>query len=187
MQFLKSFNFFLLAMLAMSFSCHTSFGQIDSEEAQKVKGEATHEFLYNPVYTYIGTLELKYEYLLNEKSGAGMRYLYTFNHEFIELRQDISLFYRRYYGKKYAGGFYNEVFLSYNSVENTESFIQNEQLFDVNQLSHNVGIGFGLGTKLISKDGILLDLGVGIGYNFYRSDFNDRAIPRLITSFGFRF
>ncbi|MCH8533586.1 MAG: hypothetical protein LAT51_00830 [Flavobacteriaceae bacterium] len=179
-----------LLLLSFTMVCISSFAQDESSafvENSKKEAHKKNDFLYNPVYTYIGAIDLTYERIINEKSGAGVRFTYTFIDEFIDLKTDLALFYRRYYGNKPAGGFYNEAYLSYNRVENHQQSLMNGEGMSILERSNNLGIGFALGTKLISKDGILLDLGAGVAYNFYRSDFNNRVIPNLIVNFGFRF
>jgi len=179
-----------LLFLGFTMVCFSSFSQDDSSafvEESKKEIQKENDFFYNPVYTYIGAIDLTYERLIDEKSGAGIRFTYAFIDEFIDLKSDIALFYRRYYGKKPSGGFYNEAYLTYNSVQSQQENTINGEETSLLERSNNLGIGFALGTKLISKDGILLDLGAGIAYNFYRSDYNNRIIPRLIVNFGFRF
>jgi|GEM_PF-6456809 len=179
-----------LLVLGFTMISNSSFAQDNTSifvEKTKKETQKKNDFLYNPVYTYIGAIDLTYERLINEKSGAGIRFTYAFIDEFIDLKSDIALFYRRYYGKKPAGGFYNEAYLTYNRIQSQQENTINGEEMSLVERSNNLGIGFALGTKLISKDGILLDLGAGIAYNFYRSDFNNRVIPNLIVNFGFRF
>lgn len=146
-----------------------------------------HELRLNALYLLIGALEVNYEYLLNENSGVGLSGLYTFDDDLWEYKYNINGFYRHYFGKKYAGGFYGEVFLSYNGIEDYYYYSNNGSWSWDERTSHNLGAGFAFGTKLISKDNILLDIGAGLSRNIISSGNDDWLVPRFNISFGYRF
>ena len=67
----------------------------------------------------MGTFEATYERILNEKSSLGISTLYVFNNE--NSNEDINFmlspYYRRYFGKKTASGFFVEGFGMLSSID----------------------------------------------------------------------
>lgn len=155
--------------------------------AQPEKEILQHELSLNALYVILGALEAKYEYLLNENSGVGISAMYTFDDDLWEYEYYVTGHYRQYFGKKYAGGFYGEAFLMYNSIEDYEYYFTNGNSYIEEDNSHNLAIGFGFGTKLISKNNLLLDVGLGLGRNFISSGDEDFLVPRFNVNFGYRF
>lgn len=142
---------------------------------------------------------MSYEYLHNEESSFGISaqvaldpdiYGYEWN---VKRNYAITPYYRHFFSKKYARGFFIEAFGSLNggiyeeyvTYEYDESCgcysdIYNE--YDYKDLAFGIGVG----GKFVSKLGFVGELHAGIGRNL----FNDQApevIGRLGVSLGYRF
>ncbi len=164
--------------------------QVSTENTIETNQEVTpqHELSLNALYLLLGAFEARYEYLLNENSSLGASGLYTFDDGLWDYKYNLNGFYRHYFGKKYAGGFYGELFLSYNGIEDYHYYRNTNGSWSWDEkTSHNLGAGFAFGTKLISKDNLLLDIGAGLSRNFISSGYDDWLVPRFNISFGYRF
>lgn len=138
------------------------------------------ELSINALYLLLGGFEIRYEHLLSESSSVGALGYYRYDSDFWELKSELSGYYRHYFSRNYASGFYGEAFVSYNTMD--EYYWANRD-----ELSHNFGVGFSFGYKLISKENLLLDLGLGLGRNIISSKYDDWFFPRINISFGYRF
>jgi hypothetical protein len=99
-----------------------------------------HEVKLNAILLVIGAVEVGYEYLLNEESGIGISAFITYDDEIISnVDYYISPYYRHYFGKKYAGGFFLEGFGMINRTDRNIDF-----LFFENE-DENVVTDFALG------------------------------------------
>lgn len=146
-----------------------------------------NEVSLNALYLILGAFEINYEYLLNEDSGVGISAMYTFDDDLWIFKHQITGYYRHYFGKKYAGGVYGEVFAMYNSTEEYYSSYSGGSFIANYENSHNFALGFGFGTKLISNKNLLLDAGLGLGRNIISSSNDEWLIPRFKIGFGYRF
>jgi hypothetical protein len=164
-----------------------SNAQVSSATSDEDSLFKQHELRLNALYLLIGAIEVNYEYLLNENSGVGLSGLYTYDDGLWEYKYNVTGFYRHYFGKKYAGGFYGEAFLSYNGIEDYYYYNYGGSWSWDEKTSHNLGAGFAFGTKLVSKENFLLDIGAGLSRNFISSGYDDWLVPRFNISFGYRF
>ncbi len=100
----------------------------------------------------------------------------------------LSPYYRFYFGKKYAAGFFIEGFGLLSSYEQTtvdfgpvDPIISEE-----NKLAFALGIG--VGGKWVTKSGFIGELGLGIGRNIVNpDDFADSIIGKVSVGVGYRF
>lgn len=179
----------ILSIVIISIASLNAKAQVNTETKDVTKFEITpqNELSINALYLLLGAFEVRYEYLLNENSSIGASGLYTYDDGLWDYKYNLNGFYRHYFGKKYAGGFYGEFFLSYNGIEHYYYYSNNGSLSWNENASHNLGAGFAFGTKLISKDNLLLDIGTGLSRNFISSGYDDWLVPRFNISFGYRF
>ena len=180
---------FNLIILCICLSTTKICGQttITQDAAALETEDPKHELRLNALYLLLGAFEVNYEYLINENSAVGLSGMYTFDDDFWEFKHHITGYYRHYFGKKYAGGFYGEVFAMYNSIEDDYYYFHNGTSYYEDNASHNFGMGFAFGTKLISRKNLLLDVGVGLGRKIYSSGDDAWLVPRFNVSFGYRF
>ncbi len=152
--------------------------------------EKKNEIKLNVYFTALGLFEATYERNLNKKSSMGITSLYAFSKKKDEDTNFlISPFYRRYFGKKYASGFFIEGFGALGSTDG-------KQLTDVNgNITLNEGsdvidlsLGLSFGCKWITKSGIVFEVLVGMGGNLFNADKTDHNIVnRRALSIGYRF
>ena len=150
------------------------------------------EIKLNALYLVIGSIDLTYEYLLNEESGLGVTAFIPFDDDITDdLNYYISPYYRLYFGKKYAAGFFLEGFGMLNSYNETEKFFVDELGFIIGEdrkSKTNFALGVGLGGKWMTKSGFIGELNFGIGRNLI--DTNDESfdfVAKIGISFGYRF
>ncbi|MEM8846913.1 MAG: DUF3575 domain-containing protein [Bacteroidota bacterium] len=167
-----------------------------SVKAQNQKGtlsqlnEKKNEVKLNAFFTALGAFEATYERNLNKKSSLGITGLYVFSQKNDEDTNFlISPFYRRYFGKKYASGFFLEGFGTFGSTDG-------KQLTDMDgNLTLNEGpdvldfsLGLGIGSKWVTKSGITFEVMVGLGLHLFNSNKTDHnSVNRRALSIGYRF
>ncbi len=157
-----------------------------------------NEFRVDPFYmVFAGALNVNYERILNEESGTGVTLLLS-NGKEINTTFSISPYYRFYFGRKTAAGFFFEGFAMYSAFNANEIISQNNNsgiIFYGTQYKvvtkNDFAIGFGLGGKWITKKGVVFELSTGIGRNLI-GDYDKYESGTQITgkggiSIGYRF
>jgi hypothetical protein len=170
------------------------------EEKKPSNIEKKNELKIDPFYLIFGgAFNATYERILNEESGAGVTLLFS-NGKDINTTFSVSPYYRFYFGKKTAAGFFFEGFAMYSSF-NAEERLQS-QFYDSNgNFYYNNGyklvklndlaVGFGLGGKWITRNGVIFELSAAIGRNLL-NDYDKYNSGAQITgkggiSIGYRF
>ncbi len=123
-------------------------------------------------------IDLTYENLLNEESGLGINLQFTLDGDQSEnvsriRRFSVTPFYRQYFSKKYAKGFFVEGFMLYanNREYNYVDFIEDPvtgQFMDVyeNIDFNTLALGVSVGGKFVTQRGFVAEVFLGIGRNF---------------------
>ena len=178
---------FLIIILPLAFFSVKAQNQKDSTSKLF---EKKNEVKLNAYFTALGAFEATYERNLNKKSSVGITGLYVFNQKRDEDTNFlISPFYRRYFGKKYASGFFLEGFGTFGSTDG-------KQLTDMDgNLTLNEGpdvldfsLGLGFGGKWVTKSGITFEVMVGLGLHLFNSNKTDHnSVNRRALSIGYRF
>ena len=131
-----------------------------------------------------GGINVSYEKLLNEESGIGISAAVFFDEDISE-NWYISPYYRVYFGKKPAAGFFLEGFGSLNSIE--DFVFQNEDegynLEDVTDFA----LGIGLGGKFLTRRNLVGEISLGFGRNLFVNDRDYEIFAKGEISVGFRF
>ena len=156
--------------------------------------ENKNEVKLNGLFLVLGALEVDYQYLLNEESGIGVDVLFAFDDENLDVNYYVSPYYRQYFGKKYASGFFVEGFGMLNSVDDytysstydptTDSFYYSGG-FEENIVDFALGIATGV--KLLTKRGFILEIDLGIGRNLFKNDRDFTVIGKGGIQLGYRF
>ncbi|SEA80575.1 DUF3575 domain-containing protein [Psychroflexus halocasei] len=177
-------NLLLFAMLISVFAVQAQ------NETYSNLNEKKNEIKLNVISPLLGGIEMSYERILNKKSGLGISALYIFSDENNEdTNYMISTNYRRYFGKKYASGFFAEGFGMFSSIDG-------KQLKDIDgNLTSNEGddvydlsIGLGLGSKWVTKSGFIFEINAGYGFLLFNADKTDHTIvAKLGLNVGYRF
>ena len=143
--------------------------------AQDAPTEKQNDIMISPIELIAGpALNVSYERLLNEDSGIGLNALFMLNSSEPDsgLRTQISPYYRMYFGKKYASGFFVEGFVPvtmsndavyvYNYNPNTNS----DMGYYKPEKNTTVGVGIGFGGKWVAKRNVVFEASTGIARRF---------------------
>ncbi|WBX74899.1 DUF3575 domain-containing protein [Tenacibaculum ovolyticum] len=141
-------------------------------------------------------IDISYEYLINEKSSIGIETLFNFNSRNKDITKLYNLtkfsltpYYRRYFSKKYARGFFIEGFSVLKSYENY-SFNENEHhpYMYIIRDKLEFSLGLSIGAKFVIKERFVADIFLGVGKNFISyNDYYFKDIGRGGISLGYRF
>ena len=139
-------------------------------------------------------LDASYEWVIDEESSVGVAGLINLGDDydtFDYLRKfSLTPYYRRYFSKGYAKGFFVEGFGMLNQTSDPffSNFDETTQTFSNNSESFtDFAIGVSLGGKFISKKGFVAEVFGGIGRNLLNSDTTVDVVGRGGISLGFRF
>lgn len=198
----KSLNIVFFLTL-MHFGLWAQSEKIIFEETEEFKNSITfnqtgrNELKFNLLSSVIGYPEINYERILATNMGLGLAAGITFSNR-EERSQDYLLgFYRIYFGKKIANGAFVEANLG--AVYNSDDYFYYDYVDDPacpncynisnnyykEKSSLNLGIGFAVGYKFLSKNGLQGEIFGGLGRNS-----GDPAIdlyPRVGVGIGKRF
>lgn len=163
------------------------FAQNETNKDETVKN--FNELKLNGLFLIVGAFEATYERTLNEESGFGLSVFIPFDSD-IDVNYYVSPYYRFYFGKKYAAGFFLEGFGMLNSVKEDIFFVSE---FDPTIVEEenvtDFALGIGLGGKWITSSGFIGELNFGIGRNLF-GDYEDEALEfvgKVGITLGYRF
>ena len=163
----------------------TSYSQDTNDEQDK------NELRLN-VLTFIAFsgLEGDYEYLLSEESSVGVNLLIGIGNpdDLYEVRNfSITPYYRQFFSRKYARGFFVEGFGMVLSRE-VEDYNFNFDDFEVRSET-NFALGISVGGKFLTKNGFVAEVFAGIGRTLSSDDdfYFNNVIGRGGISLGYRF
>ncbi|NER14478.1 DUF3575 domain-containing protein [Leptobacterium flavescens] len=153
--------------------------------AQDAETFKKNELKINALTTVTIGAEVSYERLLNASSAVGLSGFLQYDNGDFNINYSITPYYRIYFGKKPAAGFFAEGFASFNTVDNRVraggGFARRGEILDL-------ALGFGLGVKLITTKNFLVEFNAGVGRNLFNSDNGgDKFVPRGGITTGFRF
>jgi hypothetical protein len=151
-----------------------------------------NEIKLNVLFFILGVGEFQYERLLNKDSGLGVYLSFPMfidsDSEPIstELNYFLAPYYRIYFGKKYAAGFFVEGFAMLNSYERR---LKEPVNFQVIEDVTDFALGIGLGGKWVLKDKLVFELSWGLGRNLFNTnDYDDSGlVGRGGFSLAYRF
>lgn len=162
--------------------------------AQEIEGsQRKNDVMLSPIELIaFPALNASYERLLNKNSGIGVNALVSFqNNEDYNTFYQISPFYRMYFGKKYASGFFVEAFLPITTSE-TEyynfDFIGSSYYESFySEKSTTIGFGIGAGAKWAVRNNILFEFSAGLGRRFDAKDSGEDITGKGMLGIGYRF
>jgi len=146
-----------------------------------------NEIKGNALLLVAGVFEATYERLVNDESGFGISANVALTNE-ADLNFAITPYYRFYFGKKPAAGFFAEGFGMLNQYDDI--------IYDVNNINEqgktitDFAFGIGVGSKWISRRGVTFEINLGFGRNLfseYNKDRNYEFVPRGGITIGYRF
>ncbi|MDC9722649.1 MAG: DUF3575 domain-containing protein [Urechidicola sp.] len=177
----------------------SSFAQ-DNENKNEDKIKK-HEVKLNAFNIIIfKSIDFTYEYLLDSESSVGISVLINLNDfsdeeyygPYYNEAFAITPYYRHFFSRKYAAGFFMEAFGMYNQqkyyVYNYDVGIDPETTSS-ESTSNNFALGISLGGKFVSKKGFLFEFFGGVGRNIAISNRDAAAdfVPRMGATIGYRF
>jgi hypothetical protein len=167
--------------------CLTSslFGFSQEKESTDFK---RNELKGNALFLVLGAVELTYERLINEDAGVGAT-LFFINEDDINTNFSLTPYYRAYFGKKPAAGFFVEGFSMINAGVNNKTYYydNNGNLTNIDEERYtDFALGFGLGSKWIHRKGFVFEINAGIGRNLF-SDNSPEVVGRGGITLGYRF
>ena len=140
-------------------------------------------------------LDASYEYIINKESSIGVGTLVSFgdrDSDLLNFYRTFSLtpYYRRYFSKKYAKGFFIEGFGMLNSYKDRYYNDETNVAYDQRKIVTNFAIGVSAGAKFMTENGFIAEVYLGLGrnltaHNSYYSD--DDIVGRSGISLGYRF
>lgn len=168
-------------ILLLVFLTNALFFYGQDAENEMVK---TNELRLNALMLIAGGINVSYEKLLNEESGIGISAAVFFDDDIAE-NWYISPYYRVYFGKKPAAGFFLEGFGSLNSIEDYV-FESNNDEYTFENIT-DFALGIGLGGKFLTKRNLVGEISLGFGRNLFVNDRDYEIFVKGEISVGFRF
>lgn len=161
-----------------------SFAQ-ESENSISFK---KNEIKGNALYLVLGSFEVSYERILNQESGVGFSLTVPFDKDNWSTNYAATAYYRYYFGKKPAAGFFGEAFGMLNNIDDYVYGESPTYSYDPKTLT-DFALGIGLGGKWVSKKGLLLEINAGIGRNLFNNQYDRdyEIIGRAGVCIGYRF
>ncbi len=159
-----------------------TFGYSQENEQPSFK---KNEIKINAAFLVAGALEVSYERILNEESAFGTSLFLAIDDD-IDSKVMFTPYYRYYFGKKAAAGFFAEGFGMLNNYESYKYNTIGNESRTTNRT--DFALGFGIGAKWITKKGFIFEINGGVGRNLFNSSNTDyEIVGRGGIGFGYRF
>ncbi|KAF5274774.1 hypothetical protein FQA39_LY18702 [Lamprigera yunnana] len=145
-------NFSLLIILLAFYALHAQKNEINGDPYQKKS-----EIKVNLIAPLYGAMEVGFERHLNKHSSLGISTFIVYDQTKNEdMNYYISPYYRYYFGKKYASGFFLEGFGMLTSIDGKKMYAADNVTFTEGKDVYDLALGVGLGWKLATKKGLFL-------------------------------
>jgi hypothetical protein len=184
----------VLSIFALLFSMHV---QAQEEAGFETTSESQNELKINTTNLIIfGFVDVAYERLLNEESSVGLSILFATDNndenDFDYYRKfSATGFYRHFFSKKYAKGFFVEgfgmlhqatedVYVSSNEVDGFGGRYEENEYTDF-------ALGVSVGGKFVTRRGFIAEVYLGIGRNLGGQAIDVNVVGRGGISLGYRF
>lgn len=179
--------------LLSAFILFSSYSMSAQQDSVVNSLEKKNEVKLNAVMLLVGAFEMSYERNLNEDSSAGISVFVPFDDEVFseDFKYYISPYYRMYFSRKYAAGFFVEGFTMLSSIDYQKIWIydNNGNLLEKKTDTYtDFALGFGVGGKWVTKRGIAFELVGGIGRNlFHAEETGTTIVGKFGFNLGYRF
>ncbi|CAL2093097.1 hypothetical protein [Tenacibaculum sp. 190524A05c] len=166
-NFKKRKNNILKKLLFLSLVSIYSMANAQEEKLSEIKGN--NELKINGLYLVAGAAEITYERILSNETALGLSVAFDIdNDNFYNFAA--FPYYRFYFGKKRAGGFFVEgngaVLVDEFGKDITLTTNGNNGVItitDAGEVETKFGLGIGIGGKFLSKNGWIGELSLGVG------------------------
>jgi len=175
---------FLLLIILFSFYSVKAQNETDVNPYQK-----NNEIKINLISPLSGAVEVGFERYLNKNSSLGISAFFVYDDKKEEdVNYFISPYYRYYFGKKYASGFFVEGFGAFTSIDGKKIYAADNMTFTENKDVYDVALGAGLGYKLVTKKGFVFEANAAYGKLMFNADKTDHTVvAKYGLSIGYRF
>ena len=177
-------NYLLLIILLAFYSANAQ------NETESNPFEKKNDITINAIAAFNKTLNVSYERHLNNRSSLGIYYFHVLTTDTSnDMNYSISPYYRRYFGKKYASGWFVEGFGMLASTDGKKIYTsEDHSIYAENADVINFALGAGGGWKWVSKSGFLFEANIGYGGILINADKTDHTIvAKFGLSAGYRF
>ena len=144
----------------------------------------------------IPLLNVSYERLINENSGVGINGMFYFGDDNADNFDEddssmtqISPYYRMYFGRKYASGFFVEGFVPITMTTDYYYYFNSPDPSQVIDKRTTIGIGVGFGGKWVARKNIIFEASMGIARRFGEAKYYDSSniTGKGMLGIGYRF
>lgn len=176
-------NFSVLILLFAFYSVNAQ-SETDANPYQK-----NNEIKLNLISPLMGAFEIGYEKFLNKNSSLGISAFKVYEHSANDdMNYYISPYYRYYFGKKYASGFFVEGFGMLTSIDGKKIYAADNVAFTEGKDVSDLALGAGFGWKLVTKKGFVFEANTAYGRLVFNADKTDHdQVIKLGLSIGYRF
>ena len=136
-------------------------------------------------------LDVSYEYIINNESSFGVGALINFDgdDDFDSYRTfSLTPYYRRYFSKGYAKGFFVEGFGMLNGYKRSSYYLGSNNYS--NESLTNFAVGISAGGKFVTENGFVAEIYLGLGRNLLNNSnyfSSNDVVGRGGISLGYRF
>jgi len=151
--------------------------------------QKNNEIKLNLITPLSGAVEVGFERYLNKKSSVGISALFVYDHtKENDMNYFVSPYYRYYFGKKYASGFFVEGFGMFTSIDGKKVYAADNVTFTEGKDVYDLALGAGFGWKVVTRKGFVFEANVGYGRLIFNADKTDHnQVLKLGLSMGYRF
>jgi len=151
--------------------------------------QKNNEIKLNLITPLSGAVEVGFERYLNKKSSVGISALFVYDHtKENDMNYFVSQYYRYYFGKKYASGFFVEGFGMFTSIDGKKVYAADNVTFTEGKDVYDLALGAGFGWKVVTRKGFVFEANVGYGRLVFNADKTDHnQVLKLGLSIGYRF
>lgn len=165
---------------------------------EKEKTIKKHEIKINALGLIFDRVDISYEYLINNESSFGVGTLFSFDHDLTVFDNyktfSLTPYYRRYFSKHYAKGFFIEGFGMFNRYKVISYHYEGNDDYDYTTSTkylNNIAIGVSVGGKFVTENGFVAEIYLGFARNFIKHSekyyYDNKIIGRGGISLGYRF
>lgn len=151
--------------------------------------QKNNEIKLNLISPLMDAFEVSYERFLNKNSSLGISAFKVYEHSTNDdMNYYISPYYRYYFWKKYASGFFAEGFGMLTSTDGKKIYEADNVTFAEGKDVYDLALGAGLGWKLVTKKGLVFEANAAYGKLVFNADKTDHdQVIKLGLSVGYRF
>ena len=177
-------NFLLVLILFAFYSVNAQNTKTNEDPSER-----KNEIKLNLIAPLSGAVEAGFERYLNRNSSLGISAFIVYdNTKEEDLNYFISPYYRYYFGKKYASGFFVEGFGMFTSIDGKKIYAADNITFTEDKNVYDLALGAGFGWKLVTKKGIVFEANAAYGRLVFNADKTDHnQVIKLGLSIGYRF